>query len=68
MVENAATPKDAREMGWCPAALVIPAVCRVSGTDSIAEHYVGDAVAVARLIGVPAAVHVGEVEPADGAQ
>src|SRR5437762_13612710 len=35
---------------------------------SISQHGIGEAVAVARLIGVPAAVHVGEIETPDGAQ
>src|SRR5689334_22220314 len=35
---------------------------------SFAQHVIGDAVAVARLIGVAAAVHVGEVEIADRAK
>ena len=38
------------------------------GSPIIPQHRVREAVAVARLIGVAAAVHVGEVEAADGAQ
>src|SRR5262245_43299724 len=46
----------------------IPNKIRSAHSRSACQHLVRQAVAVARLVGVPAAVHVRQVERADGAQ